>query len=95
MIKKIYVGKISLATTDQKLFNHFSQAGKVESAMISSGIDPKKHAGHGYVIMGSDKEMDQAIRKLNNSILDGNRILVKEAHPLDQEKKQYYHYRRY
>jgi RNA recognition motif-containing protein len=94
MIKKIYVGKISLTTTDQKLFDHFSQVGKVTSATIIKGIDPKKHAGYGYVAMGSDKEMEEAIRKLNNSILDGNHIWVMEAHYIDQEKKQYY-YRRY
>lgn len=94
MVKKIHVGKISSATTDQKLFDHFSQVGKVTSATITKGIDPKKHAGYGYVVMSSEKEMEEAIRKLNNSILDGNRIWVMEAHPIDQEKKQYY-YRRY
>lgn len=94
MVKKIYIGKISLRTTDKKLFDHFSQVGKVTSAAISKGIDPKKHAGYGYVVMGSEEEMEKAICKLNNSILDGNRILVIEAHPVDQEKRQYY-YRRY
>lgn len=94
MVKKIYVGKIASTTTDQKLYDHFCKAGKVTSATISSGIDPKKHSGHGYVVMGSDKEMENAISKLNNSVLDGNHIWVMVAHPLDQEKKQYY-YRRY
>ncbi len=94
MVKKIYVGKIASTTTDQKLYDHFSKAGKVTSATISGGIDPKKHSGHGYVVMGSDKEMENAISKLNNSVLDGNHIWVMVAHPLDQEKKQYY-YRRY
>lgn len=94
MVKKIYVGKISSSTTDQKLFEHFYQVGKVISATIIKGIDQNKHAGYGYVVMGSEKEMEEAIRKLNNSILDGNHIWVTEAHPIDQEKKQYY-YRRY
>lgn len=94
MVKKIRVGKISSATTDQKLFEHFSKVGTVTSATITKGINPKKHAGYGYVIMGSEKEMEEAIRKLNNSLLDGNRIWVMEAHFLDQEKKQYY-YRHY
>jgi polyadenylate-binding protein len=91
MIKKIYVGKISLITTDQKLFDHFSQVGKVTSATIIKGMDPKKHAGYGYVVMASDKEMEEAISKLNNSILNGNRIWVMKAHYIDQEKQYYYH----
>ncbi len=94
MVKKIYVGKIPLTTTDQKLFDHFSKVGQVVSATITRGFDPKKHAGYGYVLMNNEKEMKDAILKLNNSILDGDRILVIEAHPIDQEKIQYYR-RRY
>ena len=44
--------------------------------------------------MGSDREMEKAIHTLHNSMLEGSRIIVMEAHRLDQEKRQYY-YRRY
>ncbi|OGK12629.1 hypothetical protein A3C98_00860 [Candidatus Roizmanbacteria bacterium RIFCSPHIGHO2_02_FULL_37_15] len=91
MVKKIFVRKISLKTTEQKLFDHFSQAGRVISAIISKSLDPKTHAGSGYVLMASDKEMEEAISKLNNSLLDDSHIVVIEAHPLDQEKKPYYY----
>jgi len=94
MVKKIYVGKISLTTTDQKLSDHFSKAGKVISAIITKGVNQEKHAGYGYVIMSTDQEMKEAIQKLNNSVLDGSHIKVIEAHSIDQERKQYY-YRRY
>jgi RNA recognition motif-containing protein len=93
-VKKIFVGKISLKTTDQKLADHFSKAGKVMSATIVKGISLGNHAGYGYVVMSNEKEMYEAIRKLNNSLLDDSRIKVIIGHPLDQEKKQYY-YRRY
>lgn len=93
MLKKIYIGKISSTTTDKKLFDHFSQVGKVISATIIKGISPEKHAGYGYVMMSNENDMEAAIRKLNSSILDGNHILVIEAHPIDQEKKQYYYCR--
>jgi len=94
MQKKIYIGRIAQATTDQKLFDHFSKIGKVVSATITKGIGAEKHAGHGYVVMENEKDIETAIHKLNNSILDGNRILVIQAHYLDQERKQHY-YRRY
>jgi len=93
MLKKIYIGKISSITTDKKLFNHFSQVGRVISATIVQGISPEKHAGYGYVVMSNENEKEVAISKLNNSILDSNRILVVEAHFIDQEKQ--YYYRRY
>lgn len=95
MVKKIYVGKISTKTTDQKLFDHFSKAGKVISATISKSINSQVHAGYGYVLMGSDKEMEDAISKLHNSVLDGSRLVVIKAHPIDQEKQQYYYRRHY
>lgn len=94
MVKKLYVGKLSAKTTDQMLFDHFSKAGRVVSASLSKTNNPQIHAGHGYVLMGSDREMEKAIHTLNNSILEGSRIIVMEAHQLDQEKRQYY-YRRY
>jgi len=93
MSKKIYVGRISSATTDLALAKHFSQAGKVVSAKLIQGINPQVHAGYGYVIMGSDKETSDAIKKLNNSQLDNQRLIVKEAHYLDQERKPDYNYR--
>lgn len=93
MAKKIYIGKISQTTSDKKLFDHFSQAGKVISATVSKSINPEKNAGYGYVVMDSEKETEDAISKLNNSILDGNHIRVIEAHPIDQEKRHYYKYR--
>lgn len=93
MANKIYVGRISSVTTEKQLFDHFSQIGVVITATITKGMDPHKHSGHGYVIMASEKDMQMAIRKLNNSLLDNSRILVVQAHFLDQERKQYHNSR--
>lgn len=93
MAKKIYVGKLSQTTTDQKLFDHFSQSGRVMSAIVVKSINPQISSGHGYVVMTTEEETEKAIQKLNKSLLDGNKIWVVEAHPLDQDKKEYY--RRY
>ncbi len=90
MSNKIYIGKISSTTTEKQLFDHFSQIGKVVSATIVQGINPNKHSGYGYVIMSSEKEVQTAISKLNNSLLGNSRIHVVHVHFLDQERKQYY-----
>ena len=94
MAKKIYVGRLSYSTTDEMLYKHFSKIGSVQSASIANSINPQINAGYGYVMMGNDKETEKAIRELNNSMLDGKRIRVVEAHPMDQEKKPYYYKRR-
>lgn len=89
MAKKIFVGKISSKTSDQKLFDHFSQAGKVISAVMTKNIN-QENSDHGYVVMSNEKETEDAISKLNNTVLDGNHIKVIEAHPMDQERRSYY-----
>lgn len=93
MAKKIYVGNISPTTTDKHLFDHFSKVGKVVSASVVKSVNTGKNYGYGYVLMGNDLETVKAIKTLHNSILEGSRIRVIEAHPMDQEKKSYY-YRR-
>jgi len=95
MSKKIYVGKISPKTTDGQLAKHFSQIGRVISATISKGINPEKHTGHGYVVMSSDMETEQAIKKLNNLELDGSRLKVIEANYFDQDRAPNYYYKRH
>lgn len=95
MARKLYVKKLSQITTDQKLFDHFSQLGKVISAIVVKSINLSINSGHGYVIMATEEEAKKAILKLNGTLLDGNHIWVIQAHPIDQEKKEYYYRRRY
>ena len=83
MSQKIYAGNLSTSTTDSNIFDHFSKIGKVYSVELAKGIDGKTNVGYGYVTMGSEKDMEEAINKLNNSKLDGNNIRVVKAHPLD------------
>ncbi|MBI3366266.1 RNA-binding protein [Candidatus Roizmanbacteria bacterium] len=95
MSKKIYIGRISTKTTEEKLAKHFSQIGKIVSLKIVQGINPSKHAGYGYIVMNTEEETHSAINKLNNSNLDGSTLKVMEAHFLDQDKKPDYYYRRH
>jgi RNA recognition motif-containing protein len=84
--KKIYVGNIAEITSEKQLSEHFLKAGTVLSVHILKVISFKKNANYGYVTMSTIAETEQAIRTLNNSILDGSKIRVLEAHSVDQEK---------
>jgi len=95
MSKKIYIGKISQKTTDDQLAKHFSQIGQVISATITKGISPERHAGYGYVVMGSDKETEEAIKRLNDQELDGSKLKVIEANYFDQDRIPNYYHRRH
>lgn len=86
MAKKIYVGGLADKTTEENLSKHFAQIGQVVSVKIVNKITFQKNSRYGYVLMKSKEEVDKAILTLNNSLLDGSKIKVLEAHFLDQEQ---------
>ena len=86
MTNKIYVGNISVSTTDKDLFDLFSLVGQVVSANLILGIDRKRHAGYGYVTMNEEEDSKKAITKYNNTVLKGNRLKVIRAHSIDQKE---------
>ncbi|MDO8610201.1 MAG: RNA-binding protein [bacterium] len=90
MQKKIYVGNLSQKTTAEQITVLFSKAGKVVSTTIAMDKNAtNRHMGHALVVMTTDDETLKAIKTLNGLLVDGNRIVVKEAHMLDQEKRRY------
>ena len=81
MGKKLYVGNLSFATTDEQLAELFAQAGSVESARIITDRDTGRSKGFGFVEMSSDTEAASAIEKFNGFTADGRQLTVNEARP--------------
>ena len=81
MSKRLFVGSIAWATTDASLKKHFEQAGAVESANVIMDKMSGRSKGFGFVEMASDADAQNAVDKLNNSDLDGRKIVVSEARP--------------
>ena len=82
-MKKLFVGSLAWATTDDTLKAHFGQAGTVASAKVITDRESGRSRGFGFVEYENDAEGDAAIEKLNNSELDGRTITVNEARPRD------------
>lgn len=80
-MKKLFVGSLAWATTDESLQAHFAACGTVSSAKVITDRDSGRSKGFGFVEMEDDKEADAAIEKLNGSELDGRTIAVNEARP--------------
>lgn len=93
MSKKIYVGKLPEKITNQQLSEVFSKVGKVMSLEITKVISFKNNMNYAYVQMDNEENTKKAIKTLDNTLLEGSRIKVVEAHYLDQEK-QYQPYRK-
>ena len=83
MAKKLYVGGLSYSTTEDTLRESFAQAGTVESASVIIDKMTGRSKGFGFVEMSSDEEALKAIEMWNGKDLDGRRVTVNEARPLE------------
>ncbi|HEY1074869.1 MAG TPA: RNA-binding protein [Patescibacteria group bacterium] len=81
MVKKLYVGGIAYATTDDGLRQAFEQAGTVETASIVIDRESGRSKGFGFVEMATEEEAQAAINMWNGKELDGRTLVVNEARP--------------
>jgi RNA recognition motif-containing protein len=81
MGKKLYVGNLSYATTDDQLQELFAAHGTVASAQVIMDRDTGRSKGFGFVEMGSDQEAQAAIAALNGQQIEGRTLTVNEARP--------------
>ena len=83
MAKRLYVGGIPYSTTDQALAEAFAQAGTVKSATIIMDRMTGRSKGFGFVEFENDAEAEAAINMWNGKELEGRRLTVNEARPLE------------
>jgi RNA recognition motif-containing protein len=76
----IFIARLSSRTSGEDLQNAFSRFGEVTSAKVIFDRDTGNSKRYGFVEM-DDEAGRQAIEALNESELDGSRIVVKEARP--------------
>ena len=81
MNKKLYVGGLPYAVTEDKLQEIFSAHGTVESARVITDRFTGRSRGFGFVEMSSEEEAQTAIDALNGSDLEGRSLTVNEARP--------------
>jgi cold-inducible RNA-binding protein len=81
MAKKLFVGGLPYATTDDELKEYFSAAGTVASAQVIMDKFSGRSKGFGFVEMSSDEEADKAIEMFNGKDFGGRSLAVNEARP--------------
>lgn len=79
MGKRLFVGSLAWATTDDGLEAAFAPFGVVTSAKVITDRETGRSRGFGFVEM--DNGAEDAIDALNGSDLDGRQIVVNEARP--------------
>ena len=81
MNKKLYVGGLPYAVTEDRLQEIFSAHGTVESARVITDRFTGRSRGFGFVEMSSEEEAQTAIDSLNGSDLEGRTLTVNESRP--------------
>lgn len=83
MAKKLYVGGLSYGTSEDTLRTSFAQAGSVQTATVIMDKMSGRSKGFGFVEMATDEEANKAIEMWNGKELDGRRLTVNEARPME------------
>ena len=77
----IYVGNLSWSMTDEDLTNLFTQYGTVTSGKILKDKMNGRSKGFGFVEMEDDEAARTAIANLNETEVQGRKLIVNESQP--------------
>jgi len=75
----MYVSNLSFHTTDEDLRKLFAEYGTVTSAKVITDRETGRSRGFGFVEMESEKESNEAMKKLNQKEIEGKAISVSIA----------------
>jgi len=87
MSKKLFVGGLPYTVDGSQLEEMFSKIGKVVSCDVIIDRETGRSKGFGFVEMENDDEADQAIEKLNDTELEGRKIVVNVARPREERPR--------
>lgn len=79
MSKKLFVGGLAWATTDETLRAGFESFGPVSEAKVILERDSGRSRGFGFVTFENDEDADTAMSQMDGAELDGRSIRVNEA----------------
>lgn len=84
MAKKLYVGNLSFDMTEEQLHELFQKEGEIVSAKLITDKFSGRSRGFGFVEMNNDEEASAAITKLNDLEVNGRKLVVNEARPMEK-----------
>lgn len=79
---KLYVGNLPYEVDDEKLKEIFSAQGEVTEAVVIKDKYSGRSKGFGFVTMKDDETADKAVKELNETEVDGRKIIVNVARPM-------------
>lgn len=86
MSKKLFIGNIEWAVTEDDLKTLFSQYGETEECVIVKDKFSGRSKGFGFVTFTNDEDADKAVAELDGHDLNERKIVVNEARPPRQDR---------
>lgn len=86
MSKKLFVGSLPFAVSNEELQKMFETYGEVTSAVVIKDKQTRRSKGYGFVEMASEEAAAAAMEALNKSELNGRNIVVNEAKSTNEDK---------
>ncbi len=90
MAKRLFVGGLPYAYSSQQLQDLFAQFGAISSCTIITDKFSGRSKGFGFVEFEADDAADKAIETLNGSELEGRKIVVNVARPMEERTPRNY-----
>ncbi|HLD96455.1 MAG TPA: RNA-binding protein [Patescibacteria group bacterium] len=87
MAKRLFVGGLPYSVDNSKLEQMFSEVGIVSSATVITDRETGQSKGFGFVEFEKDADADEAIKKLNDTEVDGRKIVVNVARPREERPR--------
>lgn len=88
MESKLYVGNLSYDTTEDSLRNLFTTAGTVVAVDVIKDRYTGSNKGFAFVTMTDQDEAQNAIKMLNEKMLDDRAIKVNVAKPREEQPRR-------
>lgn len=82
--RKLFVGGVAWATTDDSLRAFFEAIGEVEEAKVITDKFSGKSRGFAFVTMKTVEDAQKAVQQLDGADLDGRSIKVSIARPREE-----------
>jgi len=81
MGKRLYVGNLNFAATEEEIRSTFEAHGEVESVHLVLDRETGRSRGFSFVEMADEEQAEQAIGALNGANIGGRDLVVNEARP--------------
>jgi cold-inducible RNA-binding protein len=80
-MKKLYIGNLPWSVNDEGLKELFSKYSSITNATVIYDRETRRSRGFGFVELSDDNEAEQAVSEMNETDVEGRKLVVNEARP--------------